>query len=500
MNTQSRHARMFVFYAFLLLLLIRVHSYIYYRINGNFTWTRWVPGEEPLGVIFVALYILAGLGFVIAGVRAWFALREDRGKASPLAREINREGILRTLERRWQFPHLTLAAKFALGCFCVLAFTVTLLASRTLDAAEWSVFPPGFAAAAAPDEQATIVMSLSTSDGNLGEYLSCVQHVALDLERAGARVILCAVPDTSAPGERSAMVAGIAQVKNVVLYDGRRPVPPERSAIPSGERNPGRMPLVTNVMNSDRPWGDVVQTWYPYATYSTRGFGTNEKEARMDAGVAAVGRYLGLADNVRPVRDGNALVYGGIVVPVTGSGRAYSRTLWCKNADLTAMGSLRADGSIAMRYHHYPDWEESDDIPPRYAMQFAGKIVLLDWLHEEPFGYSYERFYASVRGMQSNIENMLHQSMLVPLTWLTIALVIASLAVSLFAMLRLPIRWGVVLTIAFGLALFAGGVYALGHSHVVVRTGYALIAAIACATVLPYIRLLHERGEGSAMR
>ncbi len=493
MGTESRHARRFVFYAFSLLALVYVHAYITYRIAGNFIWTRWVPDEEPLTVIFVALFSLAGLGFVIAGTRAWFSFRESRGNASPLSREINREGILRTAARHWRLPHVVLAAKLALGGACILAFTLSLLASRKLDSAEWSLIPPEFAERSSPEEQASIILSFSTPDGNFGEYLSCVRHVAVDLERAGAKVIVCAVPDTSFPTDRKPGVAAIAQVKNVLLYDGRRYAPPQRAVIPAREKKIDRMPIVTSAWNLDHPWGEVIQAWYPYASYSTSGFGTNERETRMDASVAAVGRFLGLADDVRPTRQGSSLIYGGIVMPVTGSGLAYSQNRWCTPSDLTAIATAQDDGSIAMQYYHYPEWEATDEIPARYASQFSGKIVLLDWLHDEPFGFKYEQFYASTRSMQSGIESMVHRSLLLSVEWLTIALIIVCILTSIFAMTMLPIRWGAVLVLVSGIAVFAAGLYALHEYHVILRTGYPLIAAITCAVVLPYIRLIHER-------
>jgi hypothetical protein len=495
MGTESRHARRFVFYAFSLLALVYVHAYIKYRIAGNFIWTRWVPDEEPLNVIFVALFSLGALGFVIAGTRAWFSFRESRGNTSPLSREINRIGILRTAAQRWRLPHLVLAAKLALGGVCILAFTLSLLASRKLDFAEWSIIPPEFQERSAPEEQASIVLSFSTPDDNFKEYLTCVRRIAVDLERAGAKVIVCAVPDTSLRADRRPGVEAIARVKNVLLYDGRPYTPPRRAAIPARDNKVDRMPIVTNVVNNDHAWGDAIQAWYPYASYSTRGFGTNEREIRMDASVAAVGRLLGLADDVRPARQGNSLVYGSIVMPVTGSGLAYSRTLWCTPSNLTPIATAQDDGSIAMQYYHYPEWEATDDIPARYASQFAGKIVLLDWLHDEPFGFMYEQFYASTRAMQSGIESMMHQSMLHPVDWVTISLLFISIAIGLAAMTMLPIRWGVILVIASGVTMYAGGVYGLHQYHVVLRTGYALLAAIICAVVLPYIRLLHERGE-----
>ena len=166
MGRESRHARRFVFYAFSLLALVCVRAYIMYHIAGNFIWTRWVPDEDPLLAIFIALFSLAGLGFVLAGTRAWFALQESRGKASPFAREINRDGIVGTAARYWRLPRLVLGAKLSLGGACILAFTLSLLASHKLDSAEWSIIPPEFAERSSREEQASIIISVSTPDDN----------------------------------------------------------------------------------------------------------------------------------------------------------------------------------------------------------------------------------------------------------------------------------------------------------------------------------------------
>lgn len=85
MSTESRHARRFVFYAFSLLALIYLHVFFFARSGQSYIWSRWVPGEETLKVIFVSLEVLAGIGLIVSVVRAWFTLLETKGTASPFA-------------------------------------------------------------------------------------------------------------------------------------------------------------------------------------------------------------------------------------------------------------------------------------------------------------------------------------------------------------------------------------------------------------------------------
>jgi hypothetical protein len=146
-----------------------------------------------------------------------------------------------------------------------------------------------------------------------------------------------------------------------------------------------------------------------------------------------------------------------------------------------------------MVYRHHPDWVPMDTLPESAMSEFAGKIVFVLWWEQNPMQMMADQNFRMVSRLQSVTESLVHQSYYVPMAWLNYVLVVIVLAFSIAMFAKYPLRRSVLLILALGVLLFATGTYATAHWHLIMRSGYALLASLLCASVLPYIRLVHER-------
>ena len=74
--------------------------------------------------------------------------------------------------------------------------------------------------------------------------------------------------------------------------------------------------------------------------------------------------------------------------------------------------------------------------------------------------------------------------------WVILSL--ALIGASCFFMVRWRLFVAIGLTLLMGIGVFAMGIMALLHFHILLDTGYPLVASLLSVIILPLVRLAHE--------
>lgn len=340
-------------------------------------------------------------------------------------------------------------------------------------------------------------MVIRTADNSVPKYRQHVLRTARDLLRSGARMVIIPMPSAMEFPEKREIIDSLQADQRILLFEARYwTLGPSFPPFAETEASLPTVIMTSAEFNSRGPIPEVFP-WYPFTSQrfinpfpdppGSRYRGTNH----IDVALAAAGRYFGIPDSL-PRVDGKSVVLGRIRIPVTEEGRAYSQFSWSfANTFLPFAAFANGD---TLRYQIEDGTRMVESLSPSLGNEVAGKIVLVCWEYPNPqslrnYGW---RVWIPRRDHTFIIESAITGSIVCKAERIWIVFSLALIVISCYLMKGWRLSVAIGLTLLMGIGVVVSGIIALQHFHLLLDTGYPLVASLLSVIILPLVRLSHE--------
>ena len=351
--------------------LHEIDFFLYSLAPGS---VRLIPFVKWIGFGLLSAALAITLVSIVASVA------DATGKGPRFLHQIARKGVLRHIVDgpiRRLLDRLQLRGWIAAGGAIVYLLVAGLNAVGGLEDFDADVAP--FLRSHQTKRMDSPVRQLGflTADNSVPRYRQHVLRIARDLLRAGARIVVIPMPSASDFPQKREFIDSLQTDQRILLYEARYwRFGPSFPPYAGSEVSLPTVIMTSAEFNSRGPIPEVF-SWYPFVSQQVispfqdppgSGYrGTNH----IDVALAAAGRYFGTPDTLLRV-DGNAVVLGGVRIPVTKGGRAYSQFSW--SFVTTYLPFYAFDDDDTLRYEIENGTRRVTNLPPLPEVKWPGRL------------------------------------------------------------------------------------------------------------------------------